>query len=68
MSNKQYDTLKDIALCWFPLTMTLVGVIMAAWELPYSDQVLATLAGVNAFMGGLVKYYKARYDKEQKEQ
>jgi hypothetical protein len=42
--------------------MALTGVVMVTWEIPYSDQVLATMAGLNTFMGALVKYYKARYD------
>ena len=67
ISNKSYDILKDIALCWFPLFMTLVGVVMATWSIPYTEQVVTTLAGINAFLGGLVKYYKAKYDKEQEE-
>jgi hypothetical protein len=62
MTNKQYDVLKDISLCWFPAIMALTGVVMVTWEIPYSDQVLATMAGLNTFMGALVKYYKARYD------
>lgn len=67
MTNKEYDFLKDFALCWFPAFMAFVGVVMVAWEIPYTDQVLATMAGFNTFMGAVVKYYKARYDKEQEE-
>lgn len=65
MTNKAYDILKDIALCWFPLIMTFVGVVMAAWQIPNAEPVMATLAGINAFLGGLVKYYKAKWDEEQ---
>lgn len=68
MTNRDYDILKDIALCWFPGLMALVGVVMVAWEIPYSDQVLATLAGVNTFLGALVKYYKAKYDAEKEKE
>lgn len=67
MTNKSYDILKDIALCWFPLFMTFVGVVMTAWNIPYTGPVTATLAGINAFLGGLVKYYKTKYDEEQEE-
>jgi hypothetical protein len=68
MTNKKYDILKDVALCWFPALMTFVGVVMVAWEIPYSDQVLATMAGLNAFLGALVKYYKSKYDKEKEKE
>ena len=67
MTNKEYDFLKDFALCWFPAFMAFVGVVMVTWEIPYTDQVLATMAGLNTFMGAVVKYYKAKYDKEQEE-
>lgn len=67
MTNRNYDILKDIALCWFPLFMAFVGVVMTAWHIPYSEPILATLAGFNTFLGGLVKYYKSRYDKENVE-
>ncbi len=67
ISNKEYDFLKDLALCWFPALMTFIGVVMVTWEIPYTDQVLATMAGLNTFMGAVVKYYKAKYDKEQEE-
>jgi hypothetical protein len=40
---------------------------MVAWNIPYSDQVLATLAGINTFLGALVKYYKAKYDAQKGE-
>ena len=67
MTDKEDDFLKDFALCWFPALMAFIGVVMVAWEIPCRDQVLATMAGLNTFMGAVVKYYKAKYDREQKE-
>lgn len=64
MNDKTYDVLKDIALCWMPYGITFYGVISTAWGFPYGEPILATLAGVNAFLGSIVKYYKTRYDKE----
>ena len=37
------------------------------WGLPYGEQILATLTGLNAALGAVVKYYKSRYDKESEE-
>jgi hypothetical protein len=65
MTNKQYDILKDISLCWFTLVTAFIGVFITAWNLPYGEPILTTLAGLNTFMGGVVKYYKAKYDKEK---
>lgn len=28
LTDKQYDILKDIALCWMPLIVTFIGVVM----------------------------------------
>ena len=60
MSNKAYDTIKDISLLWMPILITFYGV-------PYGEQILATLTGLNAALGAVVKYYKSRYDKESEE-
>ncbi len=65
LTDKQYDILKDIALCWMPLIVTFIGVVMTTWSVPHADQILTTLVALNTLMGGVVKYYKARYDKEQ---
>lgn len=68
MTNKQYDILKDISLCWFPLGVTFFGVIVTTWGLPYGEQIMTTLAALNTAMGGIVKYYKAKYDKKQEQE
>lgn len=67
MSNKAYDTIKDISLLWMPILTTFYGVVSATWGLPYGEQILATLTGLNAALGAVVKYYKSRYDKESEE-
>jgi hypothetical protein len=67
LTNKQYDILKDIALCWMPLIVTFIGVVMTTWNVPHADQIITTLVALNTLMGGVVKYYKTRYDKEQEQ-
>ena len=66
LTNKQYDILKVIALCWMPLIVAFIGVFLSTWNIPHADQILTTLVALNTLMGGVVKYYKARYDKEKK--
>ena len=63
MSNKTYDIIKDISLLWMPILITFYGVITSSWGLPYGEPILATLTGLNAGLGAIVKYYKAKYDK-----
>ena len=64
MSNKTYDIIEDVSLLWMPTAITLYGVISATWGFPYGEQILATLTGLNAALGAVVKYYKSKYDKE----
>lgn len=64
IGNKTYDVLKDVSLLWMPILITFYGVISATWGIPYGEQILATLTGLNAALGAIVKYYKSRYDKE----
>lgn len=64
MSNKTYDILKDFSLLWMPIAITLYGALSATWEIPYGEQILATLAGLNTALGATVKYFKAKYDKD----
>ena len=64
MSNKVYDVLKDTSLLWMPTTITLYGVISSAWGIPCGEPILATLTGLNAALGAIVKYYSAKYNKE----
>ena len=65
MSNKFYDVVKDISLLWMPMIITLYGVISATWGIPYGEQILATLTGLNAALGAVVKYFKNKYDKKK---
>jgi hypothetical protein len=65
MSNKSYDIVKDISLLWMPMIITFYGVISATWGIPYGEQILATLTGLNAALGAVVKYFKTKYDKKK---
>jgi hypothetical protein len=64
MNNKLYDILKDTSLLWMPITITFYGVLSTAWGIPFGEEILATLTGLNAALGAIVKYFKAQYDKE----
>ena len=65
MSNKSYDIVKDISLLWMPIIITFYGVISSTWGIPYGEQILATLTGLNAALGAVVKYFKIKYDKKK---
>lgn len=65
MSNKTYDILKIIALLAVPI-LTLIGAICSIWNVPYTEQITATLAAIETCLGGLVVVAKKLYDGKQK--
>lgn len=64
MSNKLYDILKDISLCWMPIGVTFLGVVLEALDYSHSGVVMTICIGLDTALGGVVKYYKYKYDKE----
>lgn len=65
LSNKVYDVLKDISLCWMPIGITFIGVVLEALNVPQTGVIMTILVAANTALGGIVKYYKAKYDKEE---
>ena len=63
MSNKTYDILKWIAQIFLPAFITFYGVIACTWAFPYTEQMLTTMAGLDAFMGALLGISSANYKK-----
>lgn len=63
MSNKTYDTVKDIAMLWLPIGTTLYGTVAATWGFPYTDAILTTLVAIDTALGAVVKYYANKYNK-----
>jgi len=67
MSNKTYDILKYLALVVCPALCTLVAAIAVIWQIPHTDEIVATLAAINTFIGSIVVYNKSKWDKENKD-
>lgn len=63
MSNKTYDTLKLIALILTPVLAFLASVANI-WNIPYSEQIVATLTGIDTLVGAIVVALKSAYDKK----
>ena len=61
MSNNTYDTLKWIALIVLPALVTFVAALGEIWGIPYSAQVAATIAAVDAFLGACLQVSSANY-------
>jgi hypothetical protein len=66
LTNKQYDSIKQIALIAAPLAV-LLSTILKVWHVPYTAEITATLAAINVFLGSFVSIQKAMYDKKNEE-
>lgn len=54
LGNKVYDILKWVALYLLPGTATLYFTIASIWGLPYTEEVVGTIAAVTIFLGVLL--------------
>ena len=63
MSNKTYDILKYIAQIVLPACATLYGALAGIWGLPYGEQIVATIAAVDLFLGAVLKISTDDYNK-----
>ena len=49
LNNEQYDRLKGIVIKWSAIT-TLLGVIVATFQVPYGAETITVVAAIGAFM------------------
>lgn len=64
-NDKWYDVLKWVATLALPAFITLYALLASTWGWPYAEQITATLAGVNAFLGTLIGVSSLQYKKQQ---
>lgn len=67
MSNKVYDILKWIAMVVLPAIATLYLALAGIWGFPYGEEVVGTIAAINAFLGALLGVSSAKYNKKVNE-
>ena len=65
MTNRTYDILKEIAQIILPALATLYFALSGIWGLPYGEEIVGTIAAVDAFLGALLKISSVQYKKEQ---
>ena len=65
MKNTTYDFLKALGLVAVPIITFLVAIVNI-WNIPYGDQIVATLAAVDVLIGAIVSVAKNIYDREHK--
>ena len=61
LSNKTYDVLKIVAWLITPC-ITFMTAIMVIWGVPYSEQITATLAAFDTFLGSLLAISNKNYN------
>ena len=64
MSNKTYDTLKNLCLIVIPF-MAFLSTICQIWNVPFTEQITASLVAIETFLGALVKISNVSYNKKQ---
>lgn len=62
MTNKQYDTLKMIALILTPVLAFLAS-LTNIWHFPYAEQIVATLTALDTLIGAVVVVVNRQYHK-----
>lgn len=53
MTNRQYDTLKTVALILTPVLAFLASLVNI-WGIPYGEQIVATLTAIDTLVGAVV--------------
>lgn len=65
INDKIYDALNIVAKLVAPAA-TLISAILAIWNVPYTEQITATLGAFDVFIGAVVVVLKANYNKKSK--
>lgn len=61
MSNRLYDRLKTIALVFVPLS-AFISTILSIYNIPYTEQITATLVAIDTLLGAFVKISSEIYN------
>ena len=63
MSNKMYDVLKWIAMILLPAIGALYFTLANIWGLPYAEQIVGTITGIDTFLGVILGISTSQYNK-----
>lgn len=62
-TNKVYDKIKIVVIIIIPAIITLYSSLASIWGFPYAEQIIATLAAINVFLGVIMKISTSTYEK-----
>lgn len=66
MTNKAYDIIKAVALLMAPV-LVFISALCSIWNVPYCEQITATLAALDTLLGAIVVVAKKLWESKQKE-
>lgn len=61
MDSKTYDILKYFAQIVLPALGTLYFALSQIWGFPYGEEVVGTIAAIDAFLGAILKVSSDQY-------
>lgn len=64
MSNKVYDVLKWVVMIVLPAISTLYVELAGILGWPYADEAAGTISAITAFMGAVLMFSSAQYNKK----
>ena len=67
MTNKMYDILKYVAQIVLPALGTLYFALAGIWGFPYGEQIVGTIAAIDAFLGAILRISSVQYYKDGKD-
>lgn len=60
--NSVYDKLKWVAMYLLPALATLYGTLASIWNLPYGEQIVATISALDLFLAAILGISKKSYN------
>ena len=63
MKDSVYDKMKWVAMFFLPALAILVKTVFAIWNLPFGEEISATIVAVNAFLGACLGISTIQYQK-----
>jgi len=64
LNSKVYDVLKWVAMFFLPALAVLVKTVFAIWNIPYGEEISATIVAINAFLGMCLGISSINYQKQ----
>ena len=64
MASRVFDILKWIAILFLPALAILIRTVFAIWNIPYGEQISATIIALQVFLGAILGVSTLNYNKE----